>query len=106
MNTASRPIEDPFREMVDLMPAPAWSSRPDGAAEFFNRGWLEYTGLCVDEALEWGWTVALHSDDVNTLVPYWQSVLAAGEPAEIQGRLRRFRRVGGSGSLVARRRLS
>jgi PAS domain-containing protein len=73
MNPA-RATEDPFRETVDMMPALAWSSRPNGAAEFFNRGWLEYTGLRVDDALEWGWTTALHPDDVSTLVEYWQSV--------------------------------
>ena len=33
--------------------------------------------------------VALHPDDLNGLVDYWRSVLASGEPGEIEGRLRR-----------------
>jgi PAS domain S-box-containing protein len=63
---------------------------PDGSAEFFNQRWLDYTGLSVEQARDWGWTVALHSDDLNGLVDYWRSVLASGEPGEIEGRLRRF----------------
>jgi hypothetical protein len=31
-----------------------------------------------------------NADDVNGLVDYWRSVLAAGEPGEIEARLRRF----------------
>jgi PAS domain S-box-containing protein len=90
MSSASSKSEEPFRQMIDMMPALAWSSRPDGAAEFINEAWLEYTGLRAAEALEAGWTMAVHPDDVNTVVAYWQSALAAGEPREIEGRLRRF----------------
>src|SRR5918998_6730930 len=90
MNSASRRPEDPFRQMVNMMPTLAWSSRPDGAADFFNLGWLEYTGIPVEEALEWGWTAALHPEDVNLLVAFWQSALLAGGPVQIEGRLRRF----------------
>ncbi|HWW84730.1 MAG TPA: PAS domain S-box protein, partial [Vicinamibacterales bacterium] len=78
------------RRVFDAIPTLAWSARPDGAADFFNQRWLDYTGLSVDQAREWGWTVAVHPDDLNGLVDYWRSVLAAGEPGEIEGRLRRF----------------
>jgi formate hydrogenlyase transcriptional activator len=33
---------------------------------------------------------ALHQDDLNQLADYWRSVLASGEPGEIEARLRRF----------------
>src|SRR6202035_3986401 len=68
----------------------AWSARSDGSAEFFNRRWLDYTGFSVEQARDWGWTVALHPDDLKGLVDYWRSVLASREPGEIEGRLRRF----------------
>ena len=71
MNLPDRHTKDPFREMVDMMPALAWSSRPDGAAEFINRAWLEYTGLTSGEALNGGWTNALHPEDVNRVAAYW-----------------------------------
>ena len=75
---------------VDTIPTLAWSARSDGSADFFNQRWLDYTGLSVEQARDWGWTVALHPDDLNGLVDYWRSVLACGEPGEIEARLRRF----------------
>src|ERR1700687_315966 len=78
------------RLVIDTIPTLAWSARSDGSADFFNQRWLDYTGLSDEQAREWGWTVALHPDDLNGLVDYWRSVLASGEPGEIEGRLRRF----------------
>jgi len=78
------------RLVVDTIPTLAWSARSDGSADFFNQRWLDYTGLSAEQARDWGWTVALHSDDLNGLVDYWRSVLASSEPGEIEGRLRRF----------------
>jgi PAS domain S-box-containing protein len=78
------------RLVVDAIPTLAWSAQADGSVDFFNQRWLDYTGLSAEEARDWGWTVALHSDDLNGLVDYWRSVLASGVPGEMEGRLRRF----------------
>jgi PAS domain S-box-containing protein len=78
------------RLVVDAIPALAWSARSDGSADFFNQRWLDYTGLSVEQARDWGWTAALHPDDLKTLVDYWKSVLASRQPGEIERRLRRF----------------
>jgi hypothetical protein len=48
--------------VVDTIPALAWSARSDGSADFFNQRRLDYTGLSAEQARDWGWTVALHSD--------------------------------------------
>jgi hypothetical protein len=82
--------EDQLREIINTIPTLAWSAGPDGSSEFFNERWLDYTGLTLDEARDRGWKVAIHPDDVNGLVEYWQSVVASGEPGEIEARLRRF----------------
>jgi GAF domain-containing protein len=55
--------ENRLRTIIDTIPALAWSARPDGSAEFFNRRWLDYAGLSAEEASDWGWTVALHPED-------------------------------------------
>ena len=78
------------RLVVDTIPTLASCARPDGSADFFNQRWLDYTGLSAVQAHDWGWTVALHPDDLSGLVDYWRSVLASGEAGEIEGRLRRF----------------
>jgi formate hydrogenlyase transcriptional activator len=87
-STAARQAQD-VRLVVDAIPTLAWSARPDGSAEFFNRRWLDYAGLSDEEAADWGWTVAIHPEDRERLTVYWQQVLASGEPGEIEARLRR-----------------
>jgi PAS domain S-box-containing protein len=78
------------RGALDTIPALAWSARPDGSADFFNQRWLDFTGLSAEKARDWGWTAALHPDDITRLVDYWRSVLASGKPGEIEGRLRHY----------------
>jgi PAS domain-containing protein len=41
--------EDRLRLIIDSIPVPAWSSRPDGSSDFMNQRWLDYTGtrVCV-----------------------------------------------------------
>jgi PAS domain S-box-containing protein len=79
-----------IRMVIDAIPTLAWSARSDGSADFFNQRWLDYTGLSASEACDWGWTVALHPDDLDGLVDYWRSVLVSGTSGEIEGRLRRY----------------
>ena len=78
------------REIIETIPCLTWSATADGAAQFFNRRWLEYAGLTGDQAQNWGWTAAVHPDDRNALVDYWRTVVASGKSGEIEARLRRF----------------
>ena len=75
---------------VDAIPTLVWSARPDGSAEFFNRRWLDYTGLSAEKALNWGWSAALHTEDRDRLLDFWRRLLASGEAGEIEARLRRY----------------
>ena len=75
---------------VDAIPTLAWSARPDGSAEFLNRHWLDYTGLSAEEASDWGWTAAVHTEDRDRLMDFWRHLLASGEAGEIEARLRRY----------------
>ncbi|MBZ5653628.1 MAG: PAS domain-containing protein, partial [Acidobacteriia bacterium] len=76
--------------IVNTVPALAWSARPDGSAEFFNQHYLAYVGLPLEQLQGSGWTVAVHPDDLGALTAAWQSMMAAGKPGEVEGRLRRF----------------
>jgi PAS domain-containing protein len=62
--------EDQPRAIIDTIPTLAWSAHPDGSAEFFNRRWLDYAGLSIEETRNWGWTAAVHADDLNRLADY------------------------------------
>ncbi|MEI9405811.1 PAS domain-containing protein [Mesorhizobium argentiipisi] len=81
-------LESQARVLLDTIPTLVWQTSPDGSAEFFNRRWLEYTGLTSDEALGWKWSVAIHPDDQERLIRTWQAILQAGQPGEAEARLR------------------
>ena len=82
--------ERDLREVIETIPSMAWSAAPDGSADFFNERWLAYAGLTADQAQGWGWTVAVHPDDLKILVDYWQTIMASGQSGEIEARVRRF----------------
>jgi len=78
-----------LRAVIDTIPALVWLANTEGAAEYLNRRWLEYTGLTQAQAVGWGWTVAVHPEDVDRLTNYWRSVRQSGVRGETEARLRR-----------------
>jgi PAS domain S-box-containing protein len=87
---AIRASESNLKQIIDTIPALAWSARPDGSAEFFNQHYLDFVGLSAEQVKDWGWTIAVHPDDLSGLVSAWQRMMASDAPGEYEGRLRRF----------------
>jgi PAS domain S-box-containing protein len=81
--------EKKFREAVETMPALAFVARPDGHRTFVNRGWVEYTGMTVEQASGSGWQAAIHPDDLKRVVKRWRTSAVTGEPLEYEARLGR-----------------
>jgi PAS domain S-box-containing protein len=76
--------------IISTMPVLAWSARAEGNVDFLNQRWLDYTGLSLAEALDWGWAKVFHPHDLAIVNEYWRSRIASGEPGAIEARLRRF----------------
>jgi PAS domain S-box-containing protein len=89
-NEALRASEHDLSLIINTIPALVWSARPDGSAEFFNQHYLDYVGLPAEQVKDWGWTVAVHPDDLNGLAGSWQSIMDSGKQGESEARLRRF----------------
>jgi PAS domain S-box-containing protein len=79
---ALRRSEENFRFLADAVPSMMWTARPDGAVEYFNRRWFEYTGLRPEQALHWGWSVTLHPEDLASCLESWKHAVAAGQAYE------------------------
>src|SRR5262245_24309049 len=77
------------RLVIDTIPTLAWASRPDGSVEFFNQRLLDYTGLSAEQALDWGWKVAIHPDDLPHILDVFQEAVNLVRPFEVEGRFRR-----------------
>jgi len=82
--------ERDLKLIIDTIPVMAWSARPDGSAEFFNQHYLDFVGLSADQGKAWGWTTALHPDDLNGLAATWHGIMASQAPGDAEARLRRF----------------
>jgi len=83
-------MENELSGVVDALPGLIWTARPDGQFDFFNQRWCQYTGLGAEEAYGHGWQAAIFPEDLPELLESWQSILASGEAAEMEARLRRF----------------
>jgi PAS domain S-box-containing protein len=86
---ALRASERSLKLIIDTIPALAWSARPDGSAEFFNQHYLDFIGLAAEQAGNWGWTAAVHPDDLNHVATTWQRIMGSELPGETEARLRR-----------------
>jgi PAS domain S-box-containing protein len=85
---AVKQAEDRIRLIINTIPTMAWSIRPDGAIDFVNQRWLDYTGLTLEEEVEKP-TSSVHPEDLPRVMEKWLADMAAGEPSEDEMRLRR-----------------
>jgi PAS domain S-box-containing protein len=77
-----------LRDLVETIPAMAWTALPDGSNEFVNRRWAEFTGLSAEDTAGSGWTGAVHPEDRQPYLERWRGAVAAGEPVESEVRFR------------------
>ncbi len=87
VDLASTKIEEQL--VIHTTPALIHTALPDGNIDFFNRRWLEYLGLTLEDVQGWRWTAAIHPEDVAGIVEKWRTSLATGEPFEAETRVRR-----------------
>ncbi|MDX2097323.1 MAG: ATP-binding protein [Leptolyngbyaceae cyanobacterium bins.59] len=81
--------EQRYRSLADAMPLILWTARPDGAVDFFNQRWLDYTGQTQEECLEWGWEAAIHPEDHALCLDTWLQSVRSGNKYQIEYRFRR-----------------
>jgi PAS domain S-box-containing protein len=85
----TRDVEPRFRALADSVPVLLRISGADGDQVFFNRCWLEFTGLTLDSARAAGWCANVHPDDAGRCLTTYRQALDCREPFEAEFRLRR-----------------
>ncbi len=78
-----------LRFVLDSMPQKVFTADADGAVGYVNPQWIEFTGLGFEQIRHWGWTRAIHPEDVAGSVQAWQRSLDTGERFQFEHRLRR-----------------
>jgi PAS domain S-box-containing protein len=65
---ALRASEERFRVMADNISQLAWMCDRLGEVTWYNKRWLDYTGLSFEEMKDWGWAQVQHPDHVDRVV--------------------------------------
>jgi PAS domain S-box-containing protein len=93
--TARKHAEEALQEsterlhfMAEAMPQKIFTARADGAVDYFNQQWKDYTGLAPEKMQGWEWTKLIHPDDVPECVRRWQHSLNTGEHLQMECRFR------------------
>jgi PAS domain S-box-containing protein len=86
--TERKQAEKELQLVVDTIPAFVFSILPDGAVDFSNKRWLDYTGLSLKESQGVGWQAAYHPEDLPKLLETRGANMAAGRPFERESRIR------------------
>ena len=77
-----------YRNLAQAVPHIVWTARADGAVDYFNQRWFEYTGLSVEHAAG-SWLGILHADDSARCRTDWENAVRSGEMFQAECRLRR-----------------
>lgn len=86
---ALRASEAEFRTLAEATPQIVWVTLPDGRHIYFNRHWMAFTGLTLEQSMGFGWNQQFHPADRERAARQWQQAIETGEPYEIEYRLRR-----------------
>jgi PAS domain S-box-containing protein len=78
------------QQTLDSIPVAAWRTRADGFAEYFNKRWLDYAGVSLDQVLGWQWAGSFHPEDLPRVNDIWLQLLASEKPGEVAARMRRY----------------
>jgi PAS domain S-box-containing protein len=81
--------ETRFRLFAEAVPNIVWTTDKNGARDFCNQRWAEFSGLSATAGNGWGWSEILHPDDRERTVAAWRQAVATGRPYQIENRLRR-----------------
>jgi PAS domain S-box-containing protein len=76
-----------LRQLTETIPEMLWSAAADGAIDYCNKRFLDYTGLSACEVMDKGWTGLIHPDDAESAARAWMSCVASGSPYQVEVRI-------------------
>jgi PAS domain S-box-containing protein len=76
-----------FRAVANLVPDLVWSTDENGAADWFNQRWIDYTGQTIARSAGDGWLMAMHPDDRSEVARKFKAAITAGEPMRHEQRI-------------------
>jgi PAS domain S-box-containing protein len=84
-----RESEARFRTVADAAPVMIWMSGTHKLCNFFNKGWLDFTGRTMEQELGNGWVEGVHADDLEHCLEVYGTSFNAWQAFTMEYRLRR-----------------
>jgi PAS domain S-box-containing protein len=82
-----RESERNLRRLTETIPVMLWSATPEGAIDYCNARFLEYTGFNAEQVMgRDGFTKVLHPDDLERTVQEWLSCIRTGASFQVEVR--------------------
>ena len=84
----SERVQQEFRVLADSAPVLIWMSGIDRGCSFFNRRWLDFTGVPLEDQIGEGALQIVHPDDRDRIFSTYHRAFDQGEEFEYEYRLR------------------
>jgi PAS domain S-box-containing protein len=81
-------LDEEFRALADSAPVLIWTSGPDKGCTFFNRQWLEFTGIPLEDQLGDGWLQVVHTEDRDGILRAYNTAFDQARDFEFEYRVR------------------
>lgn len=74
-------------ELLAVIPALLFTSRPNGTWNYVNPAFCTYTGTPAEQLTDLGWVERVHADERNITLQQWQAAITHGASFQIEYRL-------------------
>lgn len=85
-----RKTEARFQVMANYAPVALWMARQDSMCDFFNEGWLKFTGRSMEKEFGLGWTEGIHFEDFQRYIDTYLEAFSARKSFTMEYRLKRY----------------
>jgi PAS domain S-box-containing protein len=87
---ALRKSEARYRSYIEVTEQLGWTTNADGEVVEDIPSWRKFTGQSEEETKGWGWSNALHPDDLEPTARVWRDAVARKSNYEVEYRIRRY----------------
>lgn len=84
LNQQLRKSEKEFRELVDFMPHKISIADANGNTLFYNKSWLDYTGMNMQEFIDHHWSDIVHPEQREKVEKELEECLSTGKNLDLE----------------------
>ena len=85
-NLKIKESEECFRQMTDLMPAKITNANADGSVTYFNKKWMDFTGMSFEDFRDFGYHNIMHPDELEEFQKRLTNAAETGSVLEMEMR--------------------